>query len=128
MLIPKGAIVGVFFMLLPLALVLGALLSRNVALLFVATGLLFFLVYEWMHLLYHLPAESWLGRHRVITSLRTLHQRHHDARRMKRWNFNVTLPVFDFLHGTLWSPAREAAREAAARRRQGQRAARRPAG
>ena len=28
---------------------------------------------------------------------------------MKRWNFNVTLPLFDWVHGTTWSPAREAA-------------------
>lgn len=127
-LIPKGAIVGVFFMLLPLALVLAALLSRNVALLFVATGLLFFLVYEWMHLLYHLPVESWLGRRGWVGALRTLHQRHHNAGRMKRWNFNVTLPVFDFLHGTLWSPAREAARDAAIRRRAARRGEAKAAG
>lgn len=115
-LMPKRAIVGAFFMLLPLALLTSLLAGRNPALLLVATGLLFFLVYEWMHLLYHLPATSWLGRRGWVTALRTLHQRHHSPARMKRWNFNVTLPVFDFLHGTLWSPEREAAREAARRR------------
>ena len=127
-LIPKGAIVGVFFMLLPLALIVQALASRNAAVLFVATGLLFFLVYEWMHLLYHLPEQSWLGRRGWVAALRTLHQRHHNAGRMKRWNFNVTLPVFDLLHGTLWSPAREAARDAAARRHKARRSAGRTAG
>lgn len=110
-LMPKAAIVGLFFMLLPLAAILTRLVSRNAALLMVATGLLFFLVYEWMHLIYHLPATSWLGRRGLVTYLRTLHQRHHNPKRMKRWNFNVTLPVFDFLHRTLWSPEREAARQ-----------------
>jgi sterol desaturase/sphingolipid hydroxylase (fatty acid hydroxylase superfamily) len=111
-LMPKAAIVGLFFMLLPLAAILTKLVSRNAGLLLVATGLLFFLVYEWMHLIYHLPATSWVGRRGWVTYLRTLHQRHHSPKRMKRWNFNVTLPVFDFLHRTLWSPEREAAREA----------------
>jgi hypothetical protein len=111
-LMPKAAIVGLFFMLLPLSALVARLASRNAALLMVATGLLFFLVYEWMHLLYHLPAASWLGRRGWVTWLRTLHQRHHNPKRMKRWNFNVTLPVFDVLHRTLWSPEREAAREA----------------
>lgn len=111
-LMPKAAIVGLFFMLLPLAAILMRLVSRNAALLMVATGLLFFLVYEWMHLIYHLPATSWLGRRGFVTYLRTLHQRHHNPKRMKRWNFNVTLPVFDFLHRTLWSPEREASRQA----------------
>jgi hypothetical protein len=36
---------------------------------------------------------------------------------MKRWNFNVTIPLFDLLHGTLWSPEREAKRDARRHRR-----------
>ena len=39
---------------------------------------------------------------------------------MKRWNFNVTFPVFDWIHGTIWSPEREAivdAKRAERRRR-----------
>ena len=62
-----------------------------------------------MHLAYHLPAQSFIGRLWLIQRLRELHRRHHDPRLMKRWNFNVTLPVFDLLYGTLWSPAREGA-------------------
>ena len=26
---------------------------------------------------------------------------------MKRWNFNVTFPLFDWIHGTNWSEERE---------------------
>jgi hypothetical protein len=38
---------------------------------------------------------------------------------MKRWNFNVTVPVFDWIHRSVWSPEREAEADAkrAARRR-----------
>ena len=39
---------------------------------------------------------------------------------MKRWNFNVTLPLFDWIHRTVWSPERE-------RERDGKRAGRRAA-
>ena len=28
---------------------------------------------------------------------------------MQRWNFNVTVPLFDWLLGTTWSAARESA-------------------
>jgi hypothetical protein len=27
---------------------------------------------------------------------------------MKRWSFNLTVPIFDWLYGTVWSPGREA--------------------
>ena len=83
-------------------------LNIIVALLFIATSLMFFLMYEWLHLAYHIPEGTRLGRNPLIAKLRSLHQRHHDPRLMKRWNFNVTVPLFDWLHGTLWSPARAA--------------------
>ena len=107
-LLPPFAIVIVLGMLLPLALALGQLLPRNCVLLFVATSLGFFLLYEWLHLAYHLPIKTRIGRNRVVATLRSLHQRHHDPRLMRRWNFNVTVPVFDWLHRTRWSAARAA--------------------
>lgn len=107
-LLPTFAIVTVLGMLLPLGLLMAQLVPRNCALLFVATSLGFFLLYEWLHLAYHLPVETRIGRNSLIATLRSLHQRHHDPRLMKRWNFNVTVPVFDWLHRTLWSPERAA--------------------
>ncbi len=105
-LMPPYAIVLVFGLVVPLALGLFLLLSANVALLFVIASMLFFLAYEWMHLAYHLPAGSRVGRSRLVGVLRELHARHHDPALMKRWNFNVTVPLFDWLHGSLWSPER----------------------
>ncbi len=121
-LMPAYAIVGLFGMVVPLALGVRALLSDNAALLFVIGSMLFFLAYEWCHLAYHLPEGSRVGRLRLVSTLRELHRRHHDPALMKRWNFNVTVPLFDLLHGTLWSPERERARRArrAERLRQGE--------
>jgi len=51
--------------------------------------------YELSHLSYHLPETTWIGRRRVIRWLREHHARHHDPRLMQKWNFNVTIPVFD---------------------------------
>jgi hypothetical protein len=103
-LLPTFAIVLVLGMLLPIGLGLAQLVSRNSVLLFIATSLGFFLTYEWLHLAYHLPIDTRVGRHPLIARLRALHQRHHDPKLMKRWNFNVTVPLFDWLHRTLWSP------------------------
>lgn len=109
-LMPAYAIVLVFVMLIPLVYGLVWLFGWNVALLFLTTSMVFFLTYEWLHMAYHLPEGSWLGSRRWVARLRELHRRHHDPRLMKRWNFNVTVPVFDLIKGTLWSPEREAAR------------------
>ena len=53
----------------------------------------------------HLPPESFVGRRRLVRVLREHHARHHHPRLMQRWNFNVTVPLFDWLHGTIVSRA-----------------------
>ncbi len=118
-LMPAYAIVLVFLLDAPFALAAAALFSANVGWLFLATSMFFFLSYEWLHLAYHLPASSAIGRLRLVALLREHHRRHHDPRLMKRWNFNVTVPVFDWVHRTVWSPERERERDErrAARRR-----------
>lgn len=107
-LMPPYAIVLVFLTLvLPLAIVIERYVTTNVAMLVTATSMVFFLSYEWLHLAYHLPTDHPVGRLPLIAKLREHHRRHHEPRLMKRWNFNVTVPVFDWLYGTTWSPARE---------------------
>mgnify|MGYP001552383893 CR=1 FL=1 len=108
---PAYAIVLVFLMVVPFAGALAVLVSTNVARLMVATSMFFFLGYEWLHMSYHLPRTSFLGKNALVGALRELHRRHHDPRLMKRWNFNVNVPVFDWIHGTIWSPTRERSRE-----------------
>lgn len=109
-LMPAYAIVLVFLMVVPLALLVAKLFGLNSALLMVTASMAFFLSYEWLHMAYHLPEDSFIGRRSLIRRLRELHRRHHDPRLMKQWNFNVTLPVFDWILGTLWSPEKEAER------------------
>jgi hypothetical protein len=122
-LMPPYAIVLVFFtIVLPLGIGLTRLLGTNVAMLAVATSMVFFLSYEWLHLAYHLPPEHPIGRLGLIARLREHHRRHHEPRLMKRWNFNVTVPLFDWLHRTTWSPEREAAQRARRDSRQASRA------
>jgi hypothetical protein len=107
-LMPPYAVVLVFLTLvLPLAIVIERYVSTNVAMLVTATSMVFFLSYEWLHLAYHLPPDHPVARNSLIAKLREHHRRHHEPRLMKRWNFNVTVPLFDWLHGSIWSPARE---------------------
>ena len=84
----------------PVALLLAWLFSANVAWLFVATGLLYYLNYELLHLAYHLPEDSRWLKLPFIKRLRRLHHVHHDTTLMASRNFNITYPIGDWLFGT----------------------------
>lgn len=85
---------------LPIALVLFAVGSANIALLFAITACAYALTYEWLHLAYHLPEDSFLGRRWLVRKLRPLHWVHHDPGVMAKANFNITFPIFDLAFGT----------------------------
>lgn len=55
----------------------------------------------------HLPADAAMLRLPFLRALRAHHRLHHDPRHMRTKNFNVVLPLFDWLFGTL---ARERSR------------------
>ena len=86
----------------PVMLALHWLVSPNVGYLFCAVAVGYFLSYEWMHLAYHLPHDSRVGRWRLIAALRRHHTVHHDPTKMQRWNFNITFPIADALFRSTW--------------------------
>lgn len=85
----------------PMWWLLDLLVSANVAWLFIATGLAYFLNYEILHLSYHVPEGHWLGRNALVRRLQWLHRAHHDTTRMTRINFNISYPLCDRIFGTL---------------------------
>jgi sterol desaturase/sphingolipid hydroxylase (fatty acid hydroxylase superfamily) len=80
---------------LPAGLLLDALAGPNVAALFVITAMSYYLLYEWLHLGYHLGDRA----PRFLERLRRHHAAHHDPRHMTS-NFNITFPICDRLFGT----------------------------
>jgi hypothetical protein len=100
-LIPAAGVLGIVIMLAPMAALVGFLLTPNAGWLMLLTGGLYMVGYELSHLSYHLPSDSFVGRLALVRVLRHHHGRHHDPRLMQRWNFNVTIPLFDWLHGTI---------------------------
>lgn len=101
-LIPPYGILGILVADLPLALLFALAGLRNVAALYVATSAFFFVTYEWLHLAYHLPPESFIGRRPMVRWLRRHHAVHHSPLLMQRWNFNVTVPLWDLVRGTIY--------------------------
>lgn len=99
-LIPAYGLFLIFITLLPLTALIWWAGWRNVALLFLATSIGYVVSYEWLHLSYHLPRESRIGNTRMIRALRRHHAIHHDPRLMQRYNFNVTIPLWDWVMRT----------------------------
>ena len=94
----------IFFLLafaVPAGLLLATIATENVAWLFVATSIVYFLNYEFLHLAYHLPPAHPVARLPLIGRLKRLHTAHHDPRLMASRNFNITYPLGDWLFGTL---------------------------
>lgn len=114
-LIPPVGVAALVVLNLPLALGIGWLVSANVGWLYLATAGVYVVGYELSHAIYHLPADSFLGRRALVRKLRELHALHHDPRLMQRHNFNVTVPLGDWLFGTL-APADRVAEARAALR------------
>lgn len=100
-LIPAAGVLGIVIGATPAAVVLAYLWSSAAGWLFLLTASLFMVSYEVLHLCYHAPKTSFIGQRRLIARLRAHHARHHDPRLMQRYNFNVTLPLFDWVMGTV---------------------------
>ena len=86
---------------LPIGLLIAWATTPNVAWLFVATSLAYFLNYEFLHMAYHLPEGHPIAGLPLIGRLKRLHQAHHDPRLMAHCNFNISYPICDALFGTL---------------------------
>lgn len=97
-LIPPEAEVGVVLAALGPAAVAYAIGGEDAGRLCLATAIAYALSYEWLHLLFHLPATGPLGA--VIARLRRHHARHHDPAHMAE-NLNVTVPLWDLVRGTV---------------------------
>jgi len=86
---------------IPAMLILAWLATPNVAWLFVAVAVAYFLNYELLHFAYHTSENSWISRLPGMSRLRRLHTTHHDPALMQRYNFNITYPICDWIFGTL---------------------------
>lgn len=100
-LFPVWALPALAVGITPLALVLGAVLGGDVARLLVATSMAYVMVYEALHLMFHLPAGHPLRELPGVEALSRHHARHHDPRRMQRENFGVTSALWDRVRGTV---------------------------
>jgi len=79
--------------------------NSNVAGLFGGCMVLGYLTYEVFHACEHLPPGNPVTRLPWIRQMRRLHELHHRRELMQERNFNIVLPLMDYLFDTLyWEP------------------------
>jgi hypothetical protein len=105
-LLPGYGILAILAATSPVAIGFLWLGQPNLAALWITTVVLYVISYEWLHLSYHLPESSPVGRLPLVRRLRRHHQLHHAPHLMQRWNFNVTVPLWDHLRGTVYQSRR----------------------
>ncbi|BDG05974.1 sterol desaturase family protein [Anaeromyxobacter oryzae] len=103
-LLPAYGVLAILALTSPITIALVRLGQPNLGALWVASVVGYVLGYEWLHLAYHLPEHSVIGRLRLVRKLRRHHQLHHAPHLMQRWNFNVTVPLWDVVRGTVYRP------------------------
>lgn len=101
-LLPAWGVLAILALTSPITVAFLRFGQPNLGALWVASVVAYVLGYEWLHLLYHLPEQSLLGRLWLVRTLRRHHQLHHAPHLMQRWNFNVTLPLWDHVRGTVY--------------------------
>jgi len=98
---PWYTMIGLFGIASPVFIAAGILRGPGLAGVFVIAAVIYFLAYETLHAFYHLPlatlARMGLRPGGLFFRLRAHHARHHVLRRMAHTNFNVTLPLMDWL-------------------------------
>jgi hypothetical protein len=99
-LIPSYAVILIAALNAPIAGAIWLLGYTNVALLYIASTVGYVLLYEALHLAFHLAPDRGIGGWSIIRVLRRHHAVHHDPRLMQRYNFNVTVPLWDLVRRT----------------------------
>jgi hypothetical protein len=101
---PWYTMLGLFVVASPVMVAAAVLRGPGLAGVFLLAAVVYFLGYETLHALYHLPDATLdrlgLGRRAVFRRMQAHHAHHHVLRRMSAVNFNVTVPLMDWLLGT----------------------------
>ncbi len=85
----------------PLAFLVSLALGDNAGYLTLIVAVLYFALYESLHLSNHLPRTHWCFKIPGVLWMCQFHRLHHDPRYSKNYNFNVTFPLFDLVFKTL---------------------------
>lgn len=68
---------------------------------FFGACILYYMLFELVHLGSHAPSDHWCFRIPLLGRGMSLHRDHHDPRVMRTVNFNIVAPIFDVIFHTM---------------------------
>jgi hypothetical protein len=80
---------------------LSLILPANVVNMVLASSAAYFIIYEFFHSVSHVPKDHFLLKVPYLKFMWKHHRIHHHQRLMHTTNFNIVLPIFDWLMGTM---------------------------
>jgi sterol desaturase/sphingolipid hydroxylase (fatty acid hydroxylase superfamily) len=105
---PWYTMIGLFVVASPLMVLAALIRGPGLAGVFLLVAVAYFLTYETLHALYHLPDDkldlAGIGGFKSFRKRQAYHRHHHALDRMAHVNFNVTFPLMDRLLGTAEKP------------------------
>jgi len=108
MFFPTWIVLGFVFLVLPLIFfILSPIFSSNYVFLTVGMGSFYFLSYEVVHFISHLPEDHPLIKIPFFRFMRDYHGIHHNPKLMRDYNFNIVFPFFDIIFKTYLSPRKQ---------------------
>ncbi|MBT5808689.1 hypothetical protein HOI18_05455 [Candidatus Uhrbacteria bacterium] len=81
--------------------------DMSASLLMISSTTSYFAFYEMCHLVYHLSPTNGVASYWPINKLALFHRSHHVPRWMEKHNFNITVPLWDLILGTLKRPSKD---------------------
>lgn len=105
---PPAVIIGFTLIYLPANyFLLRNFLSPNALYLYLFTSTLYFILYEVLHYISHLPETHWILKIPYFKLMWNHHGTHHNPELMQNYNFNIVFPLFDMIFGTLYRGQKE---------------------
>lgn len=100
---PPWTVLGFGLIFMPLAyFVLTLILAPNIVWLILFGSALYFLLYETLHYVSHLPETHLVLKLKPLRYMWLHHRVHHDPKLMRDWNFNVVWPLCDWFFKTTY--------------------------
>jgi len=91
----------IFLIVLPISIFCFLLFGQNIGILFFATCITYYGIYESIHCIVHHPDNHFLLKIPFMKLAKKHHKAHHDTKIMRNYNFNIGLPMMDIIFNTL---------------------------
>src|SRR3989338_7557065 len=85
----------IFLIGIPIAILVGLIFGKDYGLIMMSFELLYFIIYENIHLIDHLSENHFLFKIQYLKKMRLHHLNHHNPKWMMTKNFGIVSPIFD---------------------------------